>query len=76
MLPIGGTSNEVKYEDLVKITIGDDPKKFFQVESQLPQQEREALEYVKKCDQCQQFAPSIHQLGGILNPLSSPWPFA
>ena len=32
MLPIGGTSDEVKCEDLVKITIGDDPKKFFQVE--------------------------------------------
>ncbi|XP_030940930.1 uncharacterized protein LOC115965767 [Quercus lobata] len=37
---------------------------------------REALEYVKKCDQCQRFAPNIHQPGGILNPLSSPWPFA
>ena len=34
--------------------------------------QREALEYVRKCDQCQQFAPSIHQPGGILNPLSSP----
>ena len=31
--------------------------------------------YVKKCDQCQQFALNIHQPGGILNPLSSPWPF-
>ena len=38
--------------------------------------QKEAQEYVKKCDQCQRFAPSIHQLGGILNPLSSPWPFA
>ena len=38
--------------------------------------QREALEYVKKCDQCQRFAPSIHQPGGILNPLSSSWPFA
>ena len=38
--------------------------------------QREALEYVKKCDQCQRFMPSIHQPGGILNPLSSPWPFA
>ena len=38
--------------------------------------QREALEYVKKCDQCQRFALSIHQLGGILNPLSSLWPFA
>ena len=34
--------------------------------------QKEALEYVKKCDQCQRFAPSIHQPGGTLNPLSSP----
>ena len=34
--------------------------------------QKEALEYVKKCDQCQRFAPSIHQSGGVLNPLSSP----
>ena len=33
-------------------------------------------EYVKKCDQCQRFAPNIHQPGEVLNPLSSPWPFA
>ena len=49
MLPIGGTSDEVKCEDLVKITIGDDPEKFFQVGSQLPQQEREELiEFLKQ----------------------------
>ena len=41
-----------------------------------PNMQREALEYVKKCDQCQRFALSIHQPGGILNPLSSPWSFA
>ena len=41
-----------------------------------PKMQREALEYVKKCHQCQQYAPSIHKPGGILNPLSSPWPFA
>ena len=33
LLPIGGTSDKVKCEDLVKITIGDDPEKFFQVGS-------------------------------------------
>ena len=38
--------------------------------------QKEALEYVKKCDQCQRFAPNIHQPRGVLNPLSSPWPFA
>ena len=32
-------------------------------------------DYVRKCDQCQRYAPSIHQPRGTLNPLSSPWPF-
>ena len=40
-----------------------------------PGMQKEALEYVKKCDKCQRFAPNIHQLGRVLNPLSSPWPF-
>ena len=38
--------------------------------------QKEAQEYVKKCDQCQRFAPNIHQPGGVLSPISSPWPFA
>ena len=49
MLPIGETSDEMKCEDLVKITIGDDPEKFFQIRSQLPQQERvELVEFLKQ----------------------------
>ena len=40
-----------------------------------PDMQKEAQEYVKKCDQCQKFAPNIHQPGGVLNPLSSPWLF-
>ena len=43
MLSIDETSEDVECEDLVKIIIGDDPEKFFQVRSQLPQQEREEL---------------------------------
>ena len=43
MLSIDETSEDVECEDLVKIIIGDDPEKFFQVGSQLPQQEREEL---------------------------------
>ena len=40
---------EAKCEDLVKITIGDDPEKFFQIGSQLPQQEGEELiEFLKQ----------------------------
>ena len=31
---------------------------------------------MKKCDQCQRFALNIYQPGGVLNTLSSPWPFA
>ena len=38
--------------------------------------QKEAQEYVKKCDQCQIFASNIHQPEGVLNPLFSPWPFA
>ena len=41
-----------------------------------PNMQKEGYEYVKKCDQCQRFAPNIHQPRRILNPLSSPWPFA
>ena len=41
-----------------------------------PGMQKEAQEYFRKCDQCQRFASNIHQLGGVPNPLSSPWPFA
>ena len=37
-----------------------------------PDMQKKAQEYVKKCDQCQRFAPNIHQPGRVLNPLSSP----
>ena len=49
MLSIDGTSKEVECEDLMKVTIGDDPEKFFQIGSQLPQKEREELvEFLKQ----------------------------
>ena len=38
--------------------------------------QNEAQEYVKKCDQYQRFAPNIHQPKGVLDHLSSSWPFA
>ena len=41
-----------------------------------PNMQKEAQDYVKKCDQCQRFAPNIHQHRRVLNPLSNPWPFA
>ena len=37
-----------------------------------PNMQKEAQEYVKKCNQCQRFVPNIHQPGGVLNPLTSP----
>ena len=37
--------------------------------------QREAHEYIKKCNQCQRFAPNIHQPRKTLTPLSSPWLF-
>ena len=43
MLSIDETFEDVECEDLLKVIIGDDPEKFFQVESQLPQQERKEL---------------------------------
>ena len=49
MESIDRPAEEAKCEDLVKITIGDDPEKFFQIGSQLPQQEREELiEFLKQ----------------------------
>ena len=44
--------------------------------SNMSNMQKEAQEYVKKCNQCQRFTPSIHQPRGILNQLSSPWPFS
>ena len=38
--------------------------------------QKDVVEYVCKCKQCQKHAPLIHQPAGHLNPVSSPWPFA
>ena len=48
MLSIDRPAEEAKCEDLVRITIGDDLEKFFQIKSQLPQQEKEeSVEFLK-----------------------------
>ena len=81
MTPIDGTSEEVECEDLVKITIGDDPEKFFQVGSQLPHQEREELvEFLKR--NIDDFAWNTYEAPGVdldfichhlnVNPLTAP----
>ena len=41
-----------------------------------PQMQKDAAEYVRRCEQWQKHAPLIHQPVGHLNPVSSPWPFA
>ena len=49
MLPNNGSIKEAKCEDLEKVVVGNDPKKFFQVSSQLPPQGREELtEFLRK----------------------------
>ena len=41
-----------------------------------PQMQKDAVEYVRKCEQCQKHAPLIHQPASHLSLVSSPWPFA
>jgi hypothetical protein len=41
-----------------------------------PYMQKDTTQYVKKCDKCQRFAPSIHQPAASLNPIASPWPFS
>ena len=40
------------------------------------QMQKDAAEYVWKCEQCQKHAPLIHQPASHLNPVNSPWSFA
>ena len=43
MLSDNGSTEEEKCKDLEKVFAGNDPEKFFQIDSQLPSQEREEL---------------------------------
>ena len=38
--------------------------------------QKDVAEYVRKCEQCQKYAPLTQQPTGHLNPISNPWPFA
>ena len=38
--------------------------------------QKDAAQYVRRCEKCQLFAPAIHKPASQLNPISSPWPFA
>ena len=81
VLSIDKPAEEAKCKDLVKVTIGDDPKKFFQIGSQLPQQEREELiEFLKQ--NIDVFAQNTYEAPGVdpefichnlnVNPLVAP----
>ena len=49
MLSIDKPAKDAKCEDLVKVIIGDDSEKFFQIKSQLPHQEkRELIEFLRR----------------------------
>lgn len=43
VLPVNEPAEEAKCEDLEKVVIGDDLKRFFQIRAQLPPQEKEEL---------------------------------
>ena len=49
MLPVNGSVEEAKCEDLETVVVGDDPEKLFEVEAQLlPQEKEELLEFLRK----------------------------
>ena len=64
MLPVNGSAEKAKCEDLETVVVGDDPEKFFQVEAQLPPQEKEELtEFLRK--NVDVFAWNAHEAPGV-----------
>ena len=47
-MPPDTTAKEAKCEDLEEVVIGGDPEKFFRVGAQLPLQEKELIEFLKR----------------------------
>ena len=48
-LTIDKLAEDAECEDLVKVNVGDDPKKFFQIGSQLPHQKKEEpIEFLRR----------------------------
>ena len=48
-MPVNGLAEEAKCEDLEKVFVGDDLKKFFQIGAQLsPQEKEELIEFLRK----------------------------
>ena len=63
-LSIDKPAEDAKCEDLVKVVIGDDPEKFFQIGSQLPHQEKEELiEFLKR--NIDVFAQNAYEVPGV-----------
>ena len=84
-LSIDKPAEDAKCEDLVKVFIGDDLEKFFQIGSQLPHQEREELiEFLRR--NIDVFAWNAYEAPEVdpefichhlkVNLLSNPWSFA
>ena len=80
-LSIDKPAEDAKCEDLVKVFIGDDLEKFFQIGSQLPHQEREELiEFLRR--NIDVFAWNTYEASGVdleficpylkVNPLITP----
>uniref|UniRef100_A0A1U7XYS6 Uncharacterized protein LOC104241532 n=1 Tax=Nicotiana sylvestris TaxID=4096 RepID=A0A1U7XYS6_NICSY len=40
-----------------------------------PTMKKEVADYIKRCEQCQKYAPTIHQAGEQLHSVTSPWSF-
>ncbi|XP_019232993.1 PREDICTED: uncharacterized protein K02A2.6-like [Nicotiana attenuata] len=40
-----------------------------------PTMKKEVADYVRRHEQCQKYAPMIHQAGELLHSVTSPWPF-
>ena len=63
-MPFNGLADEAKCEDLERVIVGDDPKKFFQVGAKLPLHEREQLvEFFR--ENADVFAWSAYEASGI-----------
>ena len=62
----------MKYEDLDKVIIGDDPERFFQVRAQLPLQEKEELG-LKPEDLMTYSSPLVSFEGKMVVPKGQMW---
>nr|XP_023874575.1 uncharacterized protein LOC111987100 [Quercus suber] len=63
-VPVDGSAEEAKCEDLETTVVGDDPKKFFQIEAQLPTLENEKfIEFLRR--NVDVFAWNTYEVSGV-----------